>query len=653
MTKGRTDIQALRGLAVLLVLFYHLKLGGLEAGYLGVDIFFVISGYLITLLVVRSIERGEFSLKEFYFRRAKRLLPAAYVTIFGTSLVAPWFLNQQELQDFAFQVVGAVSFTSNIFLWHQTGYFDGASDLKPLLHTWSLSLEEQYYLVLPAMLLLLARRAWLRSVIAALLISLLLCAVGEAMKPIATFYLLPTRAWELLIGSAGALLSSRAGAESAVAGWKVVRTAFYPSAICLLLLGAFPLPGGHPGAGALIVCLSTIIVILRRHPFFDRSIVTAALARVGDMSYSLYLVHWPIISLMKNAWVGQEGELSASLRLIALGLSLVAAYLLYRAVEDPIRRSTIRVSIRLALKTGLATMLLLAITPVAILAADKSADFQSIRRVNHGMSKDCEFVSTFHPRPECSSSVDPTVMVWGDSYAMHLVPGLVDQPQAPGVVQATRSACGPILGVGPQRLENPLPGPVYDRGWAESCIEFNRSVLEYLKRTESIRIVVLSSPWVQYLTDDFALVMASGGVDDVVKPSVFNALSAFRASIEEVRAAGKRVVLIAPPPSADFNVGACLERQLADRIAIGGFKGCAIPVAAYRERRLEVLSFLEQAEEFVPVIRLSEFLCTPESCATLIDGTMIYRDEGHLSHDGSRLLAARMNWWKLIEDRAR
>lgn len=145
----RVDLQALRGVAVLLVLFYHADML-LPGGYLGVDVFFVISGYLITGLVCRALERGEFSFGEFYYRRAKRLLPAAYVTLLVTGLLAPVILNDAELRDFFAQLIGALTFSSNVVLFLQSGYFEGAADLKPLLHIWSLSIEEQYYFLLPA-----------------------------------------------------------------------------------------------------------------------------------------------------------------------------------------------------------------------------------------------------------------------------------------------------------------------------------------------------------------------------------------------------------------------------------------------------------------------------------------------------------------------
>jgi len=145
----RYDIQALRGVAVLLVLLYHAGLPRLEAGFLGVDLFFVISGFLITGIVARDIQGGKFSFIIFYFKRAKRLLPSAYAVVFFTILLSPFVLPQFELNDLKYQVAGAVTFTANVIFWLQSGYFDVAAATKPLLHFWSLAIEEQYYLILP------------------------------------------------------------------------------------------------------------------------------------------------------------------------------------------------------------------------------------------------------------------------------------------------------------------------------------------------------------------------------------------------------------------------------------------------------------------------------------------------------------------------
>lgn len=156
--RHRIDIQAFRGFAVLVVVLYHARLNIISAGYLGVDIFFCISGFVITTMVAERIKSGNFSFADFYWSRARRLLPAAYVTFLAVALLAPLFLTSPELQQFKSQMFGALTFTANIALAKQVGYFDGAAELKPLLHTWSLAIEEQYYLLLPISLVLLPRR---------------------------------------------------------------------------------------------------------------------------------------------------------------------------------------------------------------------------------------------------------------------------------------------------------------------------------------------------------------------------------------------------------------------------------------------------------------------------------------------------------------
>jgi len=239
----RRDLQALRGVAIALVLLYHLGLPGLQAGYLGVDIFFTISGFLITRIIIRSLDAGDFSFAAFYFRRAKRLLPAAYLAFAATIAAAPFFLSGQELHALVAQVAGSVSFTGNIALWLQSGYFDGRADVKPLLHVWSLSLEEQYYMLLPAALFCLPRRFATPAITVGTLASLLLCLYFAPLKPGASFYLLPTRAWELGVGSIGVLaLTGRFPAA-----WKLLAI---PCSLALPGIPFFPVRGFAPGSDA-------------------------------------------------------------------------------------------------------------------------------------------------------------------------------------------------------------------------------------------------------------------------------------------------------------------------------------------------------------------------------------------------------------------
>lgn len=656
ISSQRLDIQALRGLAVLIVVLYHTKIGNLQAGFLGVDIFFVISGFLITTLVATGIHRDTFSLTEFYFRRAKRLLPAAYVTFLITATCAPWFLNQQELRDFATQMVGAITFTGNIVLWQQTGYFEGAGDLKPLLHVWSLAIEEQYYFLLPAALLFTRPSRWFWGTVAVLLLSLGLCIAVGFVKPIATFYLLPTRAWELLFGSVGALWVLSPPNDRYQIISRLVRLLFLPALLCLLALPFFAVTGNHPGLIAALVCFATLIVILRNSPLLNAALPTRALAHVGDFSYSLYLVHWPVIALMKNAWVGSTPELPLNLRLLALLLSFVLAYLLYRVVEDPIRKSRLKFSKGLFAKVLLSSVTLMAVTPLAIQAMPAQMDFTAVRKTNYGLSERCEYADRFMPIKECQSGGHPTLLVWGDSYAMHVVPGLLQEWKRGDVIQATKSACGPFLGLAPRRLVHPGHGIVMNQEWAQRCIAFNQSVIDYLRITPSVDTVVLSSPFAAYVTpENYEHVLQIDKGFSSVPVHSTAAVAGLQRTVESIRALGKTVVLVAPPPSADFDIGGCLERQISGKIALGGRKGCTVNLVEYQTKRANVLDLLKAVSVAadVAVIRFDPYLCNATECQTMLDSTMIYRDVGHLSYAGSELLAKRMQWAKLIEDQAK
>lgn len=652
----RLDIQALRGWAVLLVVFYHAKIGAVTAGYLGVDVFFVVSGFLITKLVASAIERGDFKLSTFYFRRAKRLLPAAYTTFAVVAVFGPYFLNQQELRDLGAQVVGAVTFTENFVLLQQTGYFEGNADLKPLLHVWSLAIEEQYYFLLPAFLLLIRPSRWLTGVLVLTLLSLALCLWGAIEWPAATFYILPTRAWELLIGSSGALWILRLKSGDGAVPQRFLAYLFVPSILCLILLPFFPFGGEHPGLNALLICVATMIVILSELDVLSAALPVKFLARIGDFSYSLYLVHWPIMAFVKNAWVGGGSRAPFNLRLGTVLVALVVAYALYRLVEDPVRKMRFEFSWAFGLKLISASVLLVSITPAWIYFMPSRMDFAELRKANMGLSEVCEYTGRFSPKDQCQTGEKQNLLVWGDSYAMHLVPGLRRDWKDGGLIQATRSGCGPLMGLAPHAIVHQERGIRYDRAWAQSCIEFNQSVLDFLKQTPSIEVVALSSPLSQYLEKaQFEHVIQRGPNFASYPISSANVVAALLRTAQEVRALGKKVVLIAPPPSSSFDIGGCLERQLSGAISLGGSPGCIINRADYESRRADVLEILRAVESDgkLPVIRFEPWLCDAKTCKTSVEGTMIYRDAGHFSYAGSEWVSRRMELPQRIREQAR
>ncbi len=647
MTPGfRTDIQALRGLAVSLVLLYHADLGFLPGGFLGVDIFFVISGFLITDMVRRAVERGSFRFAEFYFRRAKRLLPAAYVTFLLSALAAPFILNAQEQHDFTRQLIGSVTFTANMALYMQAGYFAGAADLKPLLHVWSLSIEEQYYLLLPAFLAFVPRKYWIPGGVVLLLSSIGLCLALLTVKPIATFYLLPMRAWELGLGSLVAI--APAWVERAA---PLVARLFWPAVAVLLAVPVFPTGLPHPGVDALLVCVATTVVILRRHPLLDTSVVSRGLARVGDVSYSLYLAHWPPFAFLKNAAVAAP-TMAHSLLTLALGIGL--GLLLYRFVELPTRRLQLQPSRRLVVR-GLATSAGLLCVPLVVAGTPGSGpDYAHIRRPNDGFSQNCVFETDFRPLPECRTAEQPKVLVWGDSFAMHLVPGVAASTDG-GTVQATRGNCGPFVGLAP------MSNVFYLRPWAESCLAFNRSVLDYVRGTPSLEVVVLASPFRQYLTPEdgkhhWRALATVDGTAVEREVSVELAADYLRQTVRTLRALGKRVVIVAPPPSAGFNIGSCMERREQGKLVIGApLADCSVPLADYRRfhaRSRELLARLN-GEEGLQIVSFDALLCDDSRCKTRIGDQFLYIDVGHLTHEGSVLLAGKLGLRGILDGGAR
>jgi len=644
--KNRADIQALRGLAVLLVVVYHARLGAPASGFLGVDIFFVISGFLITGLVKAGIEQGTFTFRDFYFRRAKRLLPAAYVTFLITILCAPFILGTSELRDLTAQVAGALSFSANIVLWQQSGYFEGAAELKPLLHVWSLSLEEQYYFLLPATLVLIPRRLWLRATILIAIASLGLCLALIQWKPIATFYLLPTRAWELAIGSLGAFLIAQPQVRT------VARRLFWPSLVLLISLPFVAVGGRHPGLPALLICIATVVVILDGRLARNTSKPLRSLARIGDLSYSLYLVHWPIFAFMNNAWVGETpGELPLELGLAAMAASFPIAWLLHRLVEEPMRRARIAFSWSHLRQVAIVS-LALAILPLGL---ERAFAFDvpsgTFRETQFGLDPGCE-LSHFQVRPACMTSTDPEVLVWGDSFAMHVIAALRSGAQA-SLLQVTRSACGPLAGIAPVE-RNSRKG--YDAAWARTCIDFNDAVLEYLKTASTIRTVVLSSPFRGYLDGElFDVLVKSDSLYVQTHPDPDLALKHLAGTIAQIRTLGLKVIIIAPPPSSGFNVGACLERLQEEKLILGAPQDCIIDEKDYRERRSRVLAFLNRIENEgnVSVIRFDALLCDGTKCRTTLEGTPLYRDSAHLSDPGSALLGTRLALFDQVERLAR
>jgi peptidoglycan/LPS O-acetylase OafA/YrhL len=633
----RIDVQVLRGWAVFIVVLYHAKLAIFPAGYLGVDIFFVISGYLITKLVKDKIENNDFKFSEFYIRRALRLIPAAYVTFGVTTLLAIVFLSPTAMDAFKVQMFGALTFTANMVLWRQSGYFASSAELKPLLHIWSLAVEEQYYFVLPALLYFTAKRFWLKGAIALLVLSYILC-VSTASKGSFSFYLLPTRAWEMLIGSVSALIILNDQ-------WKKwLNFLFWPMFLLTISIPIIKIDLIHPGPIALLICLSTAVVILTRHSVLSSGFLVKIFSKLGDISYSLYLVHWPLFAFLNNIWFSESGDKPPlELRVLLLLVAFILAFLLNKYVEAPFRYKK-DLNIKGILKKLLLSSALLLLMPVAISHAMKpQKNYAYLKRENAGFDLACTAArSQFVPDSRCQNAEQPEMMVWGDSFAMQMVPGILSAQPSPAIIQATQGVCGPLLGIAPVQNKTNLT-----KAWAEDCINFNESVLAYLKKSASIQYVVLSSPFGQYLDYENIEILKKndGNAFDIHSSSLQSAVSAFKLTISEIKKLGKTPVLIAPPPGSDFDSFSCLERIETNNFILGVSKNCTVSVPAYHESRKKVLLFLHELEldGSVHIIKMDPYLCDGKICQTAIDHISLYRDAVHLSHEGSVYLANKMD----------
>ena len=291
----RQDIQALRAFAVMAVVLYHLDVYALAGGFLGVDIFFVISGYLITRNILADVEAGTFSLLGFYARRFRRLFPASLVTILVTLLISAFILSTKDFRALGASALHALFSTSNILFWLETGYFNADAITKPLLHTWSLAAEEQFYLVWPAFALLLwrvGRRYMLPTIVAVGVLSLVTAQLLLPSHPDAVFYLMPFRIFEFCAGAMLVPLRSRLTSASSAALFGLGCAAM--TASVFLLNSSVPMPGFAsmlPVIGAMLCIYAGANV---RQAIFPRPVTF-----IGDISYSLYLVHWPIVALFK------------------------------------------------------------------------------------------------------------------------------------------------------------------------------------------------------------------------------------------------------------------------------------------------------------------------------------------------------------------
>ena len=499
----RADIDGLRGVAVILVIAYHAKIAIFRGGYVGVDVFFVISGYLMAQLIRAEMAAGIFRVGAFYERRARRILPAQLCVAIVTLAAATLVLGTRELQRVADSAMSLAAFSSNLFFWTQIDYFDAFARDQPLLHTWSLAVEEQFYLLLaPAAWVALRapKRIVIAGVAVAASISLAICIAITVDHPSAAFYLLPPRMWEFLGGCALTFLPAASATKPLPAMLALATGAALITLAATGLTSRTP----YPGVAALLPCLGSGAILWsgtregtgRLAPVIgNRALVT-----IGLMSYSLYLWHWPLFTLMRSRVARELTSVeTGAMTLVTLAL----AYATWRLVELPVRcraRLPSPRSFWTAIIVASALLVLAALTarefaaspsralvigePIAVAASSVAS---TTRRCHHG------FERTVLPDQLCvfgtGAAGSPLIVLWGDSHANALIPAARQLAETHGVrlMQASFSSCPPLLGVSVARTPA-----------AHSCREFNDMVLHEID-VRGVRRVILAAYWVRYL----------------------------------------------------------------------------------------------------------------------------------------------------------
>lgn len=612
------------------VLAYHSGLGIARAGYLGVDIFFVISGFLITDIVARGIETDRFSFRTFYERRIRRLAPAALTVLAATTVAAMLLMTSRQYGLFLPNLAGSLFFSANYTLWEQTGYFHPDGQFQPLLHMWSLAIEEQYYLLMPLMLFLATRRAWRWVVGVATVASLALAIWLWPTRPGIAFFWLPPRAWELGLGSLAALF-----AHSPMIA-RAARHLFRPALLLILASILFVLPGPKPGLGAINACLGTATVILARHEGWGGWKAVAPIAAAGDISYSLYLVHWPIYAFVRI--VRMDAILPPWLSVGIMILSVLLAALLYRFVEQPGRASRTG-GVRLLVRWIGASIAILAAAIAYRAAYTPPAAASELDRPVEGLSvPGCFEENGDQFSDRCRQPGRIRMMLWGDSYSSHLVPGLA--ATSPGAfMQAARPHCSTFIDYGAYNGAN-------ERGLAEGCILYFRQAIDYLKSQPEIDVVVIAAMFNRAMEPVSTDAVRYDGHDFRPAPLGIDAtVEAMARTVAAIRGTGKRVIVVTAAPPTITDLGECWLRTAEHRPNLSFDDACQLRrnVGAQAQSFERLISGFK-AHADVPVIRLDAVICGRDgNCRLDVEGRPLFRDSGHFTPYGSLWVGTRIN----------
>jgi peptidoglycan/LPS O-acetylase OafA/YrhL len=609
----RREIDGLRALAVLPVILFHAGFETFSGGFVGVDVFFVISGYLITTIILTELEQGKFSIINFYERRARRILPALYFVMLICVPFAWFWLLPSDMKDFSQSLVAVSIFASNILFYRESGYFDTVAELKPLLHTWSLAVEEQYYVLFPLFLMLFWRlgKRWILVTLGLVLVASLTVAQWTAYaEAAAAFYLLPTRIWELLIGVFAAFYISKSNrkelgkAASEVGGWLGVMLILYA---IFTYSKATPFPSFY----ALVPTLGTFLVILfaTQQTTVGKFVGNKAFVGVGLISYSAYLWHQPLLAFARLKGLTEDGDIF--FLLLSL-LTLVFAYFSWRYIEAPFRKPG-SVSRKLIFSLGFVfTSLFITIGYVGHLNNGFESRFERVLSGDIGHIDfykyidekyyDCEpkiiatNASSWEGFLRCKQSKQgiPEIVLLGDSHAEHLFLGLAEHLPTKNISFYVLTA-----------------KPYVDND------KFNHIFNELLNNNSPQHII---------LTMDFV-----GRVDS----SGTGLYEGFSGTIKALLKSGKSVSLVGDVPHFKQDPSLCVYYSSAQSRS-----SCVLTLDDVERQSSIYESILKRlAKEYgLTYLNIYNDFCVDNICGMAKGETILYRDNNHLNIVGSKFV---------------
>lgn len=635
----RPDINALRALAVVAVMLYHFKLPGFSGGFSGVDVFFVISGFLMTAIISGGLERGNFSLWRFFASRARRLIPALIV-VCGALLIAGWYwLPPSDYKQLGRHAATALTFSSNFIFKNESGYFDSLSQDKWLLHTWSLSVEWQFYLIYPFILIglnrldcSLKRLSW--SLAAMTVISLAFCIIYTPKDPALAFFLLPARLWEMSLGGLVYTLTA-------------TRTAPLPRPHLIALAGLAMITSGiiafgedtlWPGAPALLPVIGCALILAAKAPI-PRALAQGPVAALGLWSYSIYLWHWPVVVALRHF----DLEHALMWDLLGIAVSIILGAASYYFVETPLRAH--HASTRQFRLQRIAIIAAFLCAAGAGLATDRNKGFEERAQaeVLH-IESDIALAKKLKPQP-CGSdpfvfdtapcataATEPDYILWGDSHASSVFTALAAAAGDQRDGHTYQATCPPV----PDAY-------LKSKKYSYHCPEFTRQALaridalpDHIPLVIAFRMSVYTEGYSESPDKPVGLTFTNGDAPDTAA-SASDFTERLADTLCDLSDEGRPVYVMQPLPEFGIDV----PREISREIMFEGSAGdIQLPLSDYYARQQSVIRTLKTAQLRcgIRVLDPTPYLCSDGVCHGSINGLPLYSDDNHIGVHGSKML---------------